>query len=139
MAQVTEIQRFPPQKADEEVAHERDFVRGVPAGLLSLEAAIIAILDLVLPDEILLGTVRDGRLRVRVPIRVRFRREDQHVVAEAAELDEFGFGANLSEALADLQDAIGELYFTLEREQGRLGPDLRRVWTVLQQKLMRRL
>ena len=58
----------------------------------------------------------------------------EHVV-EATELNEFGFGETLSEALTDLQAAIAELYFTLEEDQDRLGPDLSSVWDVLSRKI----
>ena len=58
----------------------------------------------------------------------------EHVV-EATELNEFGFGNNLAEALADLQAAIAELYLTLEEDQDRLGPDLSSVWDVLSRKV----
>ena len=86
--------------------------------------------------QVLLGSVRDGRLRVYSPIRVKFTHEGQHVIAEAVELNEFGFGGNVSEAITDLQHAIVELYFTLEKEQDRLGRDLQNVWSKLQ-KLIR--
>ncbi len=43
--------------------------------------------------------------------------EDGQCVAEAAEINEFGFGDNLTAAIA-------ELYFTLDADQQRLGPDL---------------
>lgn len=92
----------------------------------------------MLPDHIFLGTLHDGRLRVRSPITVKITKENQHIIAEAAELDEFGFGANLSEALRDLQRAIVELHLTLEEWKDRLGPDLQRVWATLQGKLLRR-
>lgn len=93
--------------------------------------------SLMLPDHIFLGTLRDRRLRVQSPIAVRTTKENQHVIAEATELDEFGFGANLSEALRDLQRAIVELYLTLEEGKDRLSPDLQRVWATLQTKLLR--
>ena len=86
--------------------------------------------------QMLLGSLRDGRLRVYSPIRVKFTHEGQHVIAEAVELNEFGFGRNVSEAITELQHAIVELYFTLEKEQGRLGGDLQNVWSKLQ-KLIR--
>ena len=86
--------------------------------------------------QVLLGSLRDGRLRVYSPIRVKFTHEGQHVIAEAVELNEFGFGRNVSEAITDLQHAIVELYFTLEKEQDRLGRDLENVWSELQ-KLIR--
>lgn len=91
----------------------------------------------MLPNHILLGTLRDGRLRVQSPISVKLTKEDHHVIAEAIGLDEFGFGTNLAEAIRDLQRAIVELYFTLEAERNRLGPDLQRVRATLQAKLLR--
>ena len=87
------------------------------------------------PEQILLGSLRDGRLRVYSPIKIRFTSEGKHTIAEAVELNEFGFGENQSEALADLQRAIAELYFTLEKEQDHLGTDLQGVWAILQEKI----
>jgi hypothetical protein len=89
-------------------------------------------------EPILLGSLRDGRLRVHSPIKIKFTKEDKHVIAEVVEINEFGFGENPSEAIADLQRTIAELYFTLEKEQDRLGTDLRRVWAVLQEKIHKR-
>jgi hypothetical protein len=91
-----------------------------------------------MPNEILLGSLRDGRLRVASPLQVRLTYEGKHTIAEAIELDEFGFGNNWSEALIDLQRAIVELYFTLEKGQKRLGTDLQRIWNVLQEKILKR-
>ena len=87
------------------------------------------------PNEFTLGHLRDGRLRVVKPIEVVRTAEDGKCVVEARELNEFGFGDNFSEALADLQAAIAELYFTLEAEQDRLGPDLAAVWATLSEKV----
>ena len=87
------------------------------------------------PNEFTLGRLRDGRLRVMKPIAVMRTAEDGKCVVEAKELNEFGFGDNLSEAIADLQAVIAELYFTLEAEQDRLGPDLAAVWATLSQKV----
>ena len=82
-----------------------------------------------------LGSLRDGRLRVVEPIEVSPMLEGGKHVLEAPELNEFGFGDNLSEALSDLQAAIAELYFTLEDDQERLGPDLSSVWAELSLKV----
>ena len=84
---------------------------------------------------ITLDTLRDGRLRVVEPIEAIPMLEAGEHVLEAPELNEFGFGDTLSEALADLQAAIVELYFTLEEDQDRLGPDLSSVWDVLSRKV----
>ena len=88
--------------------------------------------------EILVGSLRDGRLRVSAPFSVKFAVEEPHVIAEAAEFNEFGFGSNWPEALADLQRAISELYFTLEEGQEQLGTDLQKVWGRLQEKIQKR-
>jgi hypothetical protein len=106
-----------------------------------IEAILGSIFDsprINVPEQILLGSLRDGRLRIHSPIKIKFTQEDEHTIAEAVEINEFGFGENPSEALADLQRAIAELYFTLEAEQERLGADLQRVWDVLQEKIHKR-
>ena len=89
------------------------------------------------PEGFTLGSLRDGRLRVVEPIGVvQMVEEGQHVI-EAFELNEFGFGDNFSEAMQDLQEAIAELYLTLESEQGQLGPDLASAWNVISRKVRR--
>ena len=96
----------------------------------------VAVTEVQLPKTFALGSLRDGRLRVSAPIEVtQMVVEGGKYVVEAPELNEFGFGNNLSEAIQDLQAAIAELYHTLEAEQGRLGPDLVAVWGVISQKV----
>ena len=90
---------------------------------------------MTLSEEFLLDRLRDGRLRVVEPISVSRTTENGEVVLEARELNEFGFGATLSEAIPDLQTAIAELYFTLEAERDRLGPDLAAVRETLTRKI----
>lgn len=107
-------------------------------GLVPVEYSHTVSLGPPIPSELLLGTLRDGRLRVCSPITVKITREDKHVIAHAVEFNEFGFGENLSQALSDLQRAIVELYLTLEKEQGCLGHDLQSVWASLQQKILKR-
>jgi hypothetical protein len=93
-----------------------------------LHSMNFAATDLVMPitisDEILIGSLKDGRLKVNKPIKVRFSKEDGGFVAEAEEFSEFGFGASVPDALNDLQHTIVELYFTLMAEKDRLGHDL---------------
>ena len=85
-------------------------------------------------NKFALGSLR-GCLRVVEPIEAVRTTEDGKCVIEAPELNEFGFGDNLSEAITDLQAAISELYFTLEAEQDRLGLDLAMVWATLSRKV----
>ena len=117
-------------------AHDILFQEIVP-GIVPIEY-VGEDLALAIPGEALLGSLRDGRLRVHSPIKVKFTKEGEHIIAEAVELDEFGFGENTSEALIDLQRVIAELYLTLEKEQNRLGKDLQGVWTILQEKIHKR-
>lgn len=149
MQEVAEIHGFPAeppigQRDDEAVASRRKWeeilLKSVSTHLISSEYAelLVPALHPRVPDKLLLGSLRDGRLRVKVPIVVKCSTEDQDVIVEGEELNEFGFGKNLSEALSDLQAVIVELYFTLEREQDRLGLDLRRTWATLQEKISRR-
>ncbi len=89
------------------------------------------------PEPFALGSLRDGRLRVVEPIGVLPMFEGGKHVVEAPELNEFGFGDDLSEAPSDLQAAIAELYFTLATDREQLGPDLTSVWVVLSKKVRR--
>lgn len=91
-----------------------------------------------LPPSIRLGFLRDPRLRVQHPITVSISEESGQVVAEAEEIDEYGTGANLAEAIADLQHALAELYFALEEQQGKLAAGLQQVWGALRSKITKR-
>lgn len=140
--QIAEIKQLPEQPSapidNEAVAYERRFLDILLASLIPAELALDIKLIPVLPEQTLLGSLRDGRLRVKIPIRIKFAREDKHIIAEAVDLNEYGFGANLSEAIRDLQRAIVELYLTLEQDQHRLGPDLQQVWAALQRTIQRK-
>ena len=95
----------------------------------------IADLNQTFRESTLLATLNDARLRVRQPFQVTMATENDDFIAEAVEIDEFGFGKNPSAAVRDLQLTIVELYFTLKGEAHRLGPDLKRVFRVLESKL----
>lgn len=95
----------------------------------------LPVLQFEQPREFALASLRDGRLQVMEPILTRCLSEAGQFVMEAPEVNEFGFGANPTEALADLQAALAELYFTLASEQERLGPDLASAWTTLFRKV----
>lgn len=88
-----------------------------------------------LPSTMLLGALRDPRLHLIVPLTITFERENNDIVVYCEELEEFGFGTHLTEAIADLQTTIAEAYFTLKEENKRLGSDLRKLWDSLRQKV----
>ncbi len=125
------IEQFPAPSAK----HQADEVKP-GAGTVRLTLIVGAPVQIV--QALQLGTLRDPALRVIEPFSVSFATEGEDVRACAEEIDEFGFGASHSEALVDLQHTIAELYLTLEEDQDRLGPDLARVWTLLQTKIRRR-
>lgn len=77
-----------------------------------------------LPSTMLLGALHDPRLHLIAPLTITFERENNDIVAYCEELEEFGFGTHLTEAIEDLQAAIAEVYFTLKEEKDRLGSDL---------------
>ncbi len=135
---VTKIQpmdKMPSTQPDDEgVAYYPQFQQISLSALVPIEYVNLDLAPAI-PREVLLGSLRDGRLRVHSPIKVKFAMEGRHIIAEAVELNEFGFGENPSAALVDLQRAIAELYFTLEEEQDHLGKDLQNVWTEIQEKI----
>jgi hypothetical protein len=95
-------------------------------------------LELAAVNLIRLGALKDKRLRVVEAIQVTYRRNAHgKVLAEAILIDEFGFGDSESEALSDLQHALGELYWELYEKRDSLGADLLRVWGLLDKKIRR--
>ena len=111
---------------------------GEPLGGLppfELETVPTVITHLAFPETMLLGALRDPRLHLTVPLTITFERENDDIVARCEELEEFGFGTHLTEAIADLQATIAELYFTLKEENKSLGSDLRKLWDSLHQKV----
>ena len=82
-----------------------------------------------------LDGLRDERLTVVEPFAIERTTDAGQCVLEATEINEFGFGENLTEAIADLQAAIADLYFSLEEERERLGRDLAKVWATLSRKV----
>ena len=126
-----------PKRRELDRKRESDFVLNVVHPMAELANLVPEEVVSLPPEPFTLGSLRDGRLRVVEPIEVKPMLEEGRYLAEATELNEFGYGDNLSEALADLQAAIAELYLTLEEEQEQLGPDLASVWVVLSQKVRR--
>ena len=106
-------------------------------GLLPFQLPTVPtkIIGPALPETMLLGALRDPRLRLVVPLTITFECENDDIVAYCEDLEEFGFGTHLTEAIEDLQATIAELYFTLKEENSRLGPDLKRIWDSLHQKI----
>lgn len=90
------------------------------------------------PSHLLLGNLNHPTLRLRHPLNLLIEREDQWIIATYPELDEFGYGAHLTEAVEDFRQSVIELYLTLKAEHEYLGPDLQRVWQSLQELIEER-
>ena len=92
-----------------------------PIKRLNLEARAAA-----LPRKIQFGAVANQKIRVKQPLSVELKREGESVVAYCADLEEFGYGSNVSEALDDFGSTVAELFQSLVHDEPRLGDDLRR-------------
>ena len=90
---------------------------------------------LTLPARIKLESLADDRLRVKEGIDVVIFETEGFILAEAVGFNEFGQGDNPAEAVAELQYALADLYFSLAGDQHRLGQWLQEVWAELQTKM----
>ena len=90
---------------------------------------------LTLPARIKLESLADDRLRVKEAIDVAVFETEGFILAEAVGFNEFGQGDNPAAAVAELQYALADLYFSLAGDQHRLGKGLQEVWAVLQGKI----
>lgn len=89
-------------------------------------------------DGVSLGFLRDGRLRVKAAIPVVITRKGDSVTVDVKDLNVYGQGRNLSEALIDLQHAVVELYFAVKQDRDNLGKGMMAIWSVLQGKIEER-
>ena len=92
-------------------------------------------LALTLPARVKLESLSDDRLRVKEPIEVVVFETEGFILAEAVGFNEFGQGDNPAAAVAELQYALADLYFSLAGDQHRLGQWLQEVWAELQTKM----
>ena len=90
---------------------------------------------LALPARIELESLADDRLRVKEGIEVVIFETEGFILAEAVGFNEFGQGDNPAAAVAELQYALADLYFSLAGDQHRLGQWLQEVWAGLQTKM----
>lgn len=83
------------------------------------------------PSRIRFGALRNRGLRIIAPIPVELERKGSTVVARWDEIEEFGYGRNISEAIEDFSRTVEELFLSLNERKGDLGPDLQSVREVL--------
>ena len=88
--------------------------------------------------NMLLGALRDPRLRLKAPLPVEVNTENEYILVEYPAWGVMGYGTHLSAALIDLQQTITELFFTLKEDEDNLGGDLPGVWANIQQAIEER-
>ena len=102
------------------------------------EYAVMPRRQVLLPEEpqsINLACLRDPALRIKKAFTVNFAKESGQTLAAAVEVEEYGIGANETEARQDLQHAIASLYHSLQEDQEILGPGLQETWDTLQEHI----
>ncbi len=110
--------------------------RGVQSRPHLLPSAVLV--ESATPTDVLLGTLPAPELRLRAPIHLEVQREGDAVTVWSSDLNEFGYGPHLTEAIEDFQQTVIELYRTLEVQQSRLGPSMTELWALLQLLIERR-
>ena len=83
------------------------------------------------PSLIEVGCFFDDRLRLLRSIVVNIMKEGDSYIAYSNKFEEYGYGDNAVDALDDLRQSISELYWTLKKEQKRLGPAMVKLWNTL--------
>ena len=84
-------------------------------------------------DRVTVGFLRDSRLRVYSPFQASVRRDSNGVMVQVSDdINVYGRGQSLSEAIIDFQHAVAELYFTLKADEGHLGRGVEVTWNALQ-------
>ncbi len=80
------------------------------------------------PHRILFGALTDPRLRLKRAIPLEITRKEDAVVVHSRDLEEFGCGVTMSDAVDDFSKGVSELFGRLSEEApDRLGPDMARL------------
>ncbi len=79
-----------------------------------------------IPQEIQFGALHSPILRLNKPIPLRVEKSEGTLAVVWDEIQEFGYGNSLSDAIFDFSATLAELFITLSKEKS-LGADLLRV------------
>lgn len=82
------------------------------------------------PRALNFGALNDPVYRLRKPVPLEVSVEESHVVVAWSQIDEFGVGETLSDAIFDFARSLRELNRGLRKSQ-ELGPDLVNVRDIL--------
>ncbi len=83
------------------------------------------------PVLMLYGGRLDWRLRTARPFPVRIYKENDTYVVQCEEIEQFGYGSDMSEALDDFGKTVSEMYFYLADESGNLTDSMSERFSVL--------
>jgi hypothetical protein len=138
MPEVLELEQVQMSQAGERVTPDPDeerlkLYRGTHEPPTSVEIHRGNLTVPATPNSILVGNLNHPHLRFRQPINVVITREDSLLIASIPDIEEFGYGAHLTAAVEDLRQVLVELYQTLKSEYDRLGPDMKQLWSRLQE------
>jgi len=89
-------------------------------------------------EVIQFAAVRDPRLRVVSAIPLNVATEEGQVIACWSEIDEFGVGETLSDALEDFSSRLRDLYSQLFSPAVKLGPDLQKIKKTIERHIQPR-
>jgi hypothetical protein len=85
-----------------------------PSGIVSPDQAPAYVSsEIQWPVEIQLGGLLDPKLFFRKPLPVRLYKDQDVYVARSVQVDQFGYGSNVAEALDDLGRTLSEMYVYL--------------------------
>ena len=104
-------------------------------GLFEIDTETARPMRPVQPEAVLFGAISDPMIRVTSPIPLRISREGDTVAVFSPDLEEFGYGQTLSDALDDFAKTIRELYLSLSARREILSDHLQGVLEKLQQFL----
>ena len=87
---------------------------------------------LKLPHTIFIGSLRHDWYKLTLPIPVSIEYEEDAVIASFYDVDVYGIGNEIQEAITDLCSQIVEVYELYLQNEHRLGSVPRREWKYLQ-------
>jgi hypothetical protein len=92
------------------------------------------------PIDMHFGGTIDRRLHFKRPLPVKVYKQDGTYVVRCEEIDQFGYGPDMSEALDDFGSTVSEMYFYLadQFKEGNLADSLIQQFAILQSFIERR-
>lgn len=112
----------------------REWVRGYTGAVMSTQRSSTP--APTIPQSLELRDLGDANLRVVEPIKVTWEIVDGTYIADAPEIEDYGVGDTLEEAISDLRRSIVELFDDLHEDRDRLGPALQVIYNTLTRKLL---